>query len=229
MSEVLAARGLRKSFAAAGGPEVLAGVDLSLAAGASLAVTGASGCGKSTLLHIAGGLARPDAGEVAVDGVALAGLSAARRSRLHNQRVGFVYQFHHLLAEFTAAENVAMPMLIGGTARRKALARARDMLGGFGLADLADRHPAALSGGERQRVAIARALANGPKLLIADEPTGNLDAKAAAGVFELLLRQCAERGCALLAATHNLELAAGLGAARRLQGGRLEPAAAGMN
>ncbi|MBF2734781.1 MAG: ABC transporter ATP-binding protein [Betaproteobacteria bacterium AqS2] len=229
MSEVLAARGLSKSFAASGGPEVLAGVDLSLAAGASLAVTGASGCGKSTLLHIAGGLARPDEGTVMIDGVALAGLGGAARSRLHNQKLGFVYQFHHLLAEFTAAENVAMPMLVAGTGRRAALARATELLGDFGLAAAAARHPAALSGGERQRVAIARALANGPKLVIADEPTGNLDAKAAAGVFELLLRQCAERGCALLAATHNLELAANLGAVRRLQGGRLEPAAAAMN
>ena len=218
----LEARGLRKSFAASGGPEVLAGVDLVLEPGQSLAVTGASGCGKSTLLHIAGGLAQPDAGSVAIAGVDLATLSSARRTRLRSDEVGFVYQFHHLLAEFTAAENVAMPQIIGGTDRKSAMAHARELLAGLGLAEQAERYPASLSGGERQRVAVARALANGPRLLIADEPTGNLDAKAAGGVFAQLLEQARERKCALLVATHNLELARQLDSVQRLQEGSLQ-------
>ena len=218
----LAARGLRKSFAASGGPEVLAGVDLVLEPGQSLAVTGASGCGKSTLLHIAGGLAQPDAGSVAIAGADLATLSSARRTKLRSDEVGFVYQFHHLLAEFTAAENVAMPQIIGGTGRKSAMAHARELLAGLGLQEQAERYPASLSGGERQRVAVARALANGPRLLIADEPTGNLDAKAAGGVFAQLLEQARERKCALLVATHNLELARQLDSVQRLQNGQLQ-------
>lgn len=203
----LEASSIAKSFVASGGPEVLDGLSLKVSAGESVAITGASGCGKSTLLHILGGLAEPDSGSVEVAGESMTDASPARRGEIRNKHIGFVYQFHHLLAEFTAAENVAMPLMVAGQKSADALAKANELLGGLGLADHGHMLPSSLSGGERQRVALARALANEPGCLIADEPTGNLDRKTAAAVAELMLDGCRSRNCALIVATHDTELA----------------------
>ncbi|NBB69469.1 MAG: ATP-binding cassette domain-containing protein [Alphaproteobacteria bacterium] len=207
--------------------EVLKGIDLRLAAGEVAALVGVSGAGKSTLLQIAGLLERPDAGEVMI-----AGERAARRdrprTRLRRDAVGFVYQFHHLLAEFTACENVMLPCLLAGSSRAAARARAEELLGAVGLAERLAHHPGQLSGGEQQRVAIARGLANAPGLVLADEPTGNLDEETAAHVFDGFLAVLRARGASALIATHDRRLARRLDRVYVLAHGRLaaEPAPA---
>jgi lipoprotein-releasing system ATP-binding protein len=188
--------------------EVLHGASLAVAAGEVTALVGPSGAGKSTLLHIAGLLERPDEGEVVIGGRPAGNLSDRERTALRRERIGFVYQFHHLLPEFSALENVMMPMMVAGVAKREARARAEELLAEVGLGHRLQHRPARLSGGEQQRVAFARALANRPALLLADEPTGNLDEETAAAVFATLLKGARERQLAALVATHNLELAA---------------------
>jgi len=201
--------------------DVLAGADLTLSRGEMVALVGPSGAGKSTLLQIAGLLERPDAGRVAIDGTDCTGLGDAERTALRRRAVGFVYQFHHLLPEFSAAENVILPQMIAGERRRAARARAGDLLGLVGLAERMDHRPGQLSGGEQQRVAIARALANRPSLLLADEPTGNLDQKTADTVFELLLGLIRETGTSALIATHNPDLAGRMDRVLELRDGLL--------
>ena len=220
----LSCSGLSKSYEATGGPVVLRGVGLELFPGDTLAVTGASGCGKSTLLHVVGGLAEADSGTVRICGEDMGGAGQARRGALRNEHVGFVYQFHHLLSEFTAAENVAMPLMVAGRGRAEAMEVAGGLLGEVGLGACAGRQPGSLSGGERQRVAVARAFANSPDCVIADEPTGNLDRKSADEVAELLLGQCESRGCALVVATHDMDLAARMSRRRDLVDGSLRQA-----
>jgi lipoprotein-releasing system ATP-binding protein len=188
--------------------QVLRDVSLVLAAGQSLAIVGASGAGKSTLLHILGGLDRPVAGEVLVDGVSLWGMKPKERSRVRNSTMGFVYQFHHLLPEFTALENVAMPLLIRGESVRSAAEKARDLLGKVGLTDRLTHKPGELSGGERQRAAVARALVGNPRVVLGDEPTGNLDERTADHVYGLMLDLNQEFRTSLLLVTHDKRLAA---------------------
>ena len=190
----------------AGALEILRGADLSLAPGQSVALVAPSGAGKSTLLHIAGLLERPDEGEVFVAGVPTRGMDDAGRTRLRRESIGFVYQFHHLLPELSALDNVALPLMIAGKPRRAAEARARTLLTDLGLAERLTHQPARLSGGEQQRVAVARALANSPRLLLCDEPTGNLDPVTSRAVFQALHDLARQRGVAALVATHNLEL-----------------------
>ena len=203
------ARRLRKVYAGGGGTEltVLDGVDLHVAAGEAVAVIGASGAGKSTLLHLLGGLDAPTGGEVRIAGRALNELAGPELAAFRNEVIGFVFQFHHLLREFTALENVMMPVLIGGGDRPGAEARARSLLADVGLADRASHRPMELSGGEQQRVAVARALANEPAVVLADEPSGNLDAQTSERLHELFFRLREEHGVALVLATHNRELA----------------------
>ena len=203
---------------------VLGGVDLTLAAGEIVALVAPSGAGKSTLLHIAGLLDTPDRGEVSICGEVMTGKSDRRRTAARRRDIGFIYQFHHLLPEFNAMENVVLPQLANGTGRRSAEDRARDLLSRVGVADRAKHRPAALSGGEQQRVAFCRALANGPRLLLADEPTGNLDPATSDQVFETLLGLVRETGLAALIATHNLDLAARMDRVLRLEKGGLSPA-----
>ena len=208
---VLQARGLGKTYADAGGAlTVLHDVDLTVRAGESVAIMGASGAGKSTLLHLLGGLDAASRGEVQVQGESLTGLDERARSRLRNRTLGFVYQFHHLLAEFTALENVAMPLLVGGARPAAARRAAADMLGRLGLAARHHHKPGQLSGGERQRVAIGRALVTEPRCILADEPTGNLDPHTAQQVFAQLVEVCRERSGGLVVVTHNPDLAAAL-------------------
>jgi len=187
---------------------VLRGIDLTLRAGEIVALVAPSGVGKSTLLHIAGLLDRPDQGMVLIDGADAGGLADNARTAVRRDTIGFVYQFHHLLPEFTALENVALPQMIAGRPRRDADRRAAALLGAFGLGERLRHLPGKLSGGEQQRVAIARALANKPRVLLADEPTGNLDVETAATVFAELMTRVREVGVAALIATHNPELAA---------------------
>ena len=202
-------RGLRKSYRAGDGSEltVLDGVDLDVGAGEAVAVIGASGAGKSTLLHLLGGLDRPTEGEVVVAGRRLTDMSGEELAAFRNEGIGFVFQFHHLLREFTAEENVAMPLLIAGVEESVARERARELLGEVGLSARVTHRPTELSGGEQQRVAVARALANQPRLLIADEPSGNLDTHTSDQLHDLFFRLRAEHGVALVLATHNRELA----------------------
>ena len=187
--------------------EVLKGATASLYAGETVALLGPSGAGKSTLLHIAGLLERPDGGAVVINGVDCVKLGDSERTRMRRSEIGFVYQFHHLLPEFSALENIVLPQLILGLSRAEAEERASQLLDSLGIAERGDHRPAQLSGGEQQRVAIARAVANGPRLLLADEPTGNLDPPTAERVFEQLLSLVRQSGVAALIATHNLELA----------------------
>jgi lipoprotein-releasing system ATP-binding protein len=201
---------------------VLTGAEAQLYSGQAIALVGPSGAGKSTLLHIAGLLETPDAGRVIVNGVDCARLSDAERTRVRRREMGFIYQFHQLLPEFTALENVLMPQLIAGTARRRGEARAKELLTMLGLGHRLEHRPAQLSGGEQQRTAIARALANAPKLLLADEPTGNLDPHTSAHVFHELLELIRHSGVAALIATHNLALAKRMHRVLVLDGGRLQ-------
>jgi lipoprotein-releasing system ATP-binding protein len=201
--------------------DVLKGASASFSPGETVALLGPSGAGKSTLLHIAGLLERADSGQVLINGIDCAQLSDNEQTRMRRMEVGFVYQFHHLLPEFTALENVVLPQLILGSCRDMAEARAKDLLGSLGLEERWDHRPAQLSGGEQQRVAIARAVANGPKVLLADEPTGNLDPPTAERVFEQLLKLVRQSGVAAVIATHNLDLAARMDRTLRLMDGRL--------
>ena len=201
--------------------EVLNGVDLSLKAGESVALIAPSGAGKSTLLHIAGLLERPDAGEVHVGGHATSTMNDESRTALRRSEIGFVYQFHHLLPEFSALENVVIPQMVAGLKRAEAAARARELLGFLGLAARESHRPAELSGGEQQRVALARALANAPRVLLADEPTGNLDPKTADHVFDTLTALVKASRVAALVATHNLDLAARMDRRVTLRDGRM--------
>ena len=210
-SEVLAleARNVKKTFWQ--GPKevrVLFDVNLELRAGKSLAIVGASGAGKSTLLHILGGLDKPDEGEVLVEGASMWALSEAARGLVRNKTMGFVYQFHHLLAEFTALENVAMPLLIRGVKTAEAVSRASQLLGRVGLAERIDHKPGELSGGERQRAAVARALVGNPRVVLGDEPTGNLDERTADRVYGMLLELNQEMKTSLLLVTHDSRMAA---------------------
>ena len=206
---VLALKGVRRSFdQGAARLEVLRGVSLAVRPGELVALVGPSGCGKSTLLHIAGLLEQANSGEIWIAGKDGATLSDDQRSALRRDSLGFVYQYHHLLREFSALENIAVPQMIAGRSRAEAGKRAQELLGQVGLAARAGHRPAELSGGEQQRVAIARALANKPRLLLADEPTGNLDEHTADEVFGLLLRLVRGAGLGALIATHNAALAA---------------------
>jgi lipoprotein-releasing system ATP-binding protein len=187
--------------------EILRGAELALWSGQSVALIAPSGAGKSTLLHIAGLLEHADAGEVYIDGAATSHLADTERTRIRRTEIGFVYQFHHLLPEFSAVENVMLPQMIRGLDRREARARAAELLAYLGLQQRLDHRPAELSGGEQQRVAIARAVANAPRILLADEPTGNLDPKTADHVFGALGQLVRASGLAALIATHNMDLA----------------------
>jgi lipoprotein-releasing system ATP-binding protein len=208
LSPVLEARGISKSFHQGSKRiEVLTHIDLMIAPGQSLAIVGASGAGKSTLLHILGGLDEPDQGEVFIEGKSLWQQSEVKRGEIRNQTMGFVYQFHHLLPEFTALENVAMPLLIRGTPVAEARQAAADLLQRVGLAERLNHKPGELSGGERQRAAAARALVGRPRVILGDEPTGNLDERTAQQVYGLLLELNRELATSLLLVTHDLALA----------------------
>jgi lipoprotein-releasing system ATP-binding protein len=222
--EMCRVTGLTREFASPGGTlKVLRGIDLTVGAGEMVSLIGPSGVGKSTLLHIIGALDPPSSGQVLIGGRDPYALSEFERARLRNRSLGFVFQFHHLLPEFTALENVAMPLLVGRANPRTALAKARDILGQVGLTDRAEHRPGKLSGGEQQRVAVARALVGSPALVIADEPSGNLDESTATLLHELLynLKEGAQR--AFLIATHNPDLARRSDRVFRVFEGRLQP------
>ena len=222
MSEPLVLRDVHRTYTSeAGDLPVLRGIDLTLRAGEIVALVAPSGVGKSTLLHIAGLLDRPDRGAVLVEGKDAGNLPDNARTAVRRDTIGFVYQFHHLLAEFTALENVALPRMIAGRRAREAERQAVALLGAFGLGDRLRHLPGKLSGGEQQRVAIARALANKPRVLLADEPTGNLDVATAETVFAELTTRVREVGVAALIATHNPDLAARMDRTVRILDGRI--------
>ena len=221
---VLELRGVRRVFKTGEAAiTVLNGIDLALLPGEVVALVGPSGAGKSTLLHVAGLLERPDDGVVLIAGADCGSLSDQQRTLLRRSELGFVYQFHHLLPEFSALENVMLPQMIAGVPRSRARQKAAALLAGVGLTPRAGHRPARLSGGEQQRVAIARALANDPKILLGDEPTGNLDHSTGDNVLETLLGLVRETGLAALIATHNLDLARRLDRIVALEDGRLKP------
>ena len=220
---VLTIRGLRRTYKS--GDKVLTvlnGVDLEVRPGEIVGLIGPSGSGKSSLLHAAGLLEHPDAGQIIVEGRDCSDLSDRQRTRVRLATIGFVYQAHHLLAEFTALDNVALPQMIAGRSRKAARARALELLSSLGLRERVDHQPAQMSGGEQQRVAIARALANRPRLLLADEPTGNLDPHTSSAVFDSLYALARSEGVAALVATHNLELAKHMDRVLALKDGHLE-------
>jgi lipoprotein-releasing system ATP-binding protein len=228
MSEALGLEGVAKIYGQGTPAEivVLEAADLSLAAGEVAALVAPSGAGKSTLLHVAGLLDTATAGTVRILGQPADGLAERERTRLRREAIGFVYQFHHLLPEFSALENVAIPQRAAGRPRAEAEGRARELLAAVGLSPRAAHRPAELSGGEQQRVAVARALANRPRLLLADEPTGNLDPETSEHVFGLLLELVRDTGLAALIATHNPDLARRMDRVLRLEGGRIVEAGA---
>jgi len=205
--------------------EILRDAELAIFPGEVVALVAPSGTGKSTLLHVAGLLEKPDRGEVFVNGAPTSAMDDIGRTRLRREEIGFVYQFHHLLPEFSALENVVMPQLIGGLAKPEARARASELLRFLGLAERLRHRPAELSGGEQQRVAIARAVANAPRLLLADEPTGNLDPQTASQVFSTLNAIVRASGLAALVATHNLDLAARMDRRVTIRDGAVVPLA----
>jgi lipoprotein-releasing system ATP-binding protein len=205
------------------GLEVLKGCNLDIKRGEIVALVGPSGCGKSTLLHVAGLLEAPDAGKIAICGTDCSELDDEGRTKIRRESLGFVYQYHHLLPEFSALENLLVPQFIAGVSRALALPKAKELLSFLGLSDRASHRPARLSGGEQQRVAIARALINAPNLLLADEPTGNLDPGTAQEVFNLLLKLARGAGLTALVATHNPDLAARMDRIVRLEDGVLIP------
>ena len=224
MAELLRAQALRKTFVVGGERlEVVKGVDLDVARGEFVAVMGPSGAGKSTLLHLLGALERPSAGEIAYGDVVFGRLADENLARFRNRTVGFVFQFHHLLPEFTALENVMLPLLIGRCGAAEARLRAEPLLHAVGLGDRLGHTPSELSGGEQQRVAIARGLAAGPAVLLADEPTGNLDSKTGEGVFDLLRQLNRERELTVIMVTHNEALARRTDRVVHMQDGRLVP------
>ena len=220
----LVAAGVSKAYAQAHRSlPVLRQVDLQVRPGERVGIVGRSGAGKSTLLHILAGLSDPDQGTVTVMGQQLSGASTSARARLRNRRMGFVYQFHHLLPEFSALENVAMPMLVGGVAVGAATARAEELLARVELAGRATHRPHQLSGGERQRVAVARALAAAPSIVLADEPTGNLDRQSAAGVIALLMELGETTGTALVVVSHDWDMGSHVHRTLALEDGVLRP------
>jgi lipoprotein-releasing system ATP-binding protein len=224
MSDVLVADGLVKTFEDVGRKvEVLRGVSFSVAKGDRIAIVGSSGSGKTTLLQLLGGLDEPTAGEVRVAGESMSALSDVERGTLRNRALGFVYQFHHLLPEFSALENVAMPLLVRGMAPKQAAAEARELLARVGLSERLEHRPGQLSGGERQRTAVARALVTRPAAVLADEPTGNLDRPTGLRVFELLLELNAAFGTALVVVTHDPDLAKRMERVLELKDGVLSP------
>jgi lipoprotein-releasing system ATP-binding protein len=225
----LEARGLEKTFVGGDGSElhILRGIDLSIASGEAISITGASGAGKSTLLHLLGVLDRPTAGSVLVEGRDVAGLADETLAEIRNRHIGFVFQFHHLLREFSALENVMMPALVAGNERHEAEARARALLTEVGLAERATHKPRQLSGGEQQRVAVARALVNEPLVVLADEPSGNLDNATSQRLHDLLFELRERRAVALVIVTHNRDLAARADRMLILREGRLQPDSAG--
>lgn len=222
MSEVLRLENITRRYKEGEGQlEVFSGLDLSLKAGEIVALVGQSGAGKSSLLHIAGLLEAPTSGEIHIDGMAASKLPDTERTRIRRTTIGFVYQAHHLLPEFDALENVVLPQMIAGKSREDAAREAARLLELMGLAQRLTHRPSQLSGGEQQRVAIARALANGPRILLADEPTGNLDPRTAGGVFDTLIAVTRQEGLAALIATHNFELASRMDRALLLHQGKL--------
>ncbi|HQW80574.1 MAG: lipoprotein-releasing ABC transporter ATP-binding protein LolD [Rhodanobacteraceae bacterium] len=221
---VLAAHGVAKTYHETGvETPVFSGIDFAVRAGEAIAIMGASGAGKSTLLHLLGGLDVPDCGEITVAGQRMNALSDSARGRLRNEALGFVYQFHHLLPEFTALENVAMPLLIRGLSVAAARAAAQQILDRVGLGARLEHKPGELSGGERQRAAIARALVTTPKCVLADEPTGNLDAGNSDAICSMLLALKRDLGTAIVIVTHSQELASRMDRVLELCGGKLVP------
>ena len=224
MNRLLEIRDLEKGFASGGGRlEILAGLSLEADAGEMIGITGVSGSGKSTLLHLVGGMDRQDAGSIRILGRELTEFSAGELADFRNKTIGFLFQFHHLLSEFSALENVMMPLLLRGTQPPEAAAVAKDMLNEVGLADRAEHRPGEMSGGEQQRTALARALAGGPRLLLADEPTGNLDPRTGETVAALIRSMHEKRGLTSIIVTHSEKLASHCTRVLRLENGRLNP------